>query len=252
MTDELAAFRSGAAFYEVMFDARARLEREGPLLREMLERAPGNRVADLACGTGPHALYLAERGARVTASDLSEEMVAYARAHRPHPRITYTRADMRAVTGGPWDLVLCLGNSLSLLPDFEAVADLLARIRTHLPPGGLFLLQVLNYEAASAQEPRHRVVRRRHGGADVVAVKSLAPEHGHTLLSLAFFAFQEARHTSSAESAVLLHLTRAVLAGAAEKAGLRLAETWGGFDRSAFDPHNSPDLICLLTHAKEN
>lgn len=251
MQDELAAFRGGAAFYEVMFDADARLEREGPLLRDALARAPGNRVADLACGTGPHALYLAGQGAQVAASDLSAEMVTYAREHRAHPNVTYSRADMRDAAGGPWDLALCLGNSMSLLPDRDAVRQLLEHVRGNLAPGGLFLVQVLNYAAAPAQEPRHRVVRKPHAGAQVVAVKSLVPGHGHTLLSLAFFAFQKDQHTSLAESAVLLHLMREDLAAMADAARLRTVAIWGGFDQAPFIAENAPDLICLFERPKE-
>ncbi len=252
MQDALDAFRGGAAFYEVMFDARTRLEREEPLLREALARSPGMRVADLACGTGPHALFMAEQGAHVVASDLSDEMVAYARAHRPHPHIAYTRCDMLDAAGGPWDLALCLGNSLSLLPDHDAVCRFLAHVYGQLAPGGLLLVQVLNYDAAAAKEPRHRVVRKRHQEADVVAVKSLVPEGRHTLLSLAFFAFREHRRISLAESAVLLHVRSDALAEAAAGAGLRLAGTWGGFDQRPFEGDNAPDLICLFQRPEED
>jgi demethylmenaquinone methyltransferase / 2-methoxy-6-polyprenyl-1,4-benzoquinol methylase len=45
--------------------------------------APGDEALDVATGTGDLAVELATRGARVTASDFSEEMLARARAKQP-------------------------------------------------------------------------------------------------------------------------------------------------------------------------
>lgn len=246
--DSLDAFRTCAAYYEILFDSKARLEHEGPLLRYVYDAAPGKRVADLACGTGPHALFFAELGARVTAYDLSPDMIAHARARRPHPSITYVQQDMREVNGGPWDLVLCLGNSLCLLPSHEDAASLFSRVRSQLAPGGLFLTQTLNYAADDAQEARHRVVRKRQNGVDVVAVKNLVPHGDYTLLSLAFYAFSGAERFAVAESAVLVHLDRVDLEHFAAQARLERVELWGGFDRSGFEAAESTDVIGLFRY----
>ncbi|MFO7976971.1 MAG: methyltransferase domain-containing protein [Candidatus Hydrogenedentota bacterium] len=104
------AFGRIAHYYEVLANAERRLYRESPLLRMVLQLAPGNRVLELACGTGLHALWFAEEGAEVTASDLSEAMIAYARQHRPHERIQYLVHDMRTPPHGIWDLAVCLGS----------------------------------------------------------------------------------------------------------------------------------------------
>jgi trans-aconitate methyltransferase len=242
----LRAFRSSAEYYEVLFDSAARLEREGPYLRSALERAPGRRVVDLACGTGPHALFFAEQGAEVTALDLSTEMIAHAAARRPHPAITYRAGDMRRPEGGPWDLAVCLGNSLCLLPTREEAALALGRWREHLAPGGLLLVQILNYAAAPMQEPSHRVVEKTSEQRQVVAVKSLVPHRDQTLLSLSFYAFSGAESVSVAESAVLLHLSREDLETLGDRAGFRTIEIYGGFDRRTYEPETSADLVVLL------
>lgn len=52
---------------------------EEPLVREAIGDANGLSVLDLGCGTGRHALWLAAEGARVTALDFSEGMLAEAR-----------------------------------------------------------------------------------------------------------------------------------------------------------------------------
>ncbi len=68
------AFSTVADYYEVLTNSASRLAKEGPLLLRYLEKAEHQRVLDIACGTGLHALFLAENGAVVTAVDLSLEM----------------------------------------------------------------------------------------------------------------------------------------------------------------------------------
>lgn len=52
---------------------------EEPFVRETLGAVRGLSALDLGCGTGRHALWLAAEGARVTAVDFSEGMLAEAR-----------------------------------------------------------------------------------------------------------------------------------------------------------------------------
>ena len=68
--------------YDVISDPSKRLAHEGGLLLQLLSRAPGNRVLDTACATGAHAHFFAENGAVVTARDINEESIQYARENR--------------------------------------------------------------------------------------------------------------------------------------------------------------------------
>jgi len=240
------AFATTAACYEILSDSDARLEREGPFLRQVLDEAPGRRVVDLACGTGLHAAFFADLGAQVTALDLSTEMVTHARTRRPHPAITYRQGDMRRLCGGPWDVAVCLGNSLSLLPSHRDVEQTLAAVFDALVPGGLFALQLRNCEAAAARHPQHRIEKRQRADTEVVAIKSLVPHRDHALLALAFYAFTPGTCTTASETAVLLHLTGNDVTDMATRAGFHLAGRYGGFDQRPFDASTSPDVVCLL------
>jgi SAM-dependent methyltransferase len=224
------------------------LEREGPFLKDLLAAAPGDRVVDLACGTGLHALFFAEAGARVTALDVSPEMIAHAQARRPHVRIAYGVGDMRTPEGSPWDLAVCLGNSISLLASATDVTRTFAGVHDVLAPGGLFVVQVLNYAASTAEPPRHRVDRKESDGREVVAVKSLVPQGDRTLLSLAFFAVGDTVDSVS-ETAVLRHVDRDELERAATAAGLLVRGTYGSFNGTPYDPAASSDLIAVFEKA---
>src|SRR5262249_32980150 len=68
-------------------------------------REPGSRVLDCACGTGPLAVGLALAGFRVSASDISPEMIERTRA-LADARGVQVRAETRAwadLHGGPYD-----------------------------------------------------------------------------------------------------------------------------------------------------
>ena len=51
-----------APMFDVMTDWNARLDAEGPFLKAMLEEAGAQSVLDAACGSGGHALALAQWG----------------------------------------------------------------------------------------------------------------------------------------------------------------------------------------------
>ena len=56
-----------------------RLQREAPMLEEILGSGPSRRVLDLGCGTGEHSRFLASQGYEVVGVDASASMIASAR-----------------------------------------------------------------------------------------------------------------------------------------------------------------------------
>jgi SAM-dependent methyltransferase len=112
--------------------------------------APGSRVLDCACGTGLLAAGLAARGFAVTASDASPEMVARARALGVAARV----CRWEDLGGGPYDAVLCVGNSLAHARDRHGALAGMARV---LAPGGLLVLTSRNWERERAGGTRLEV-----------------------------------------------------------------------------------------------
>lgn len=82
-----------AATYDVVDNPLIKLE--GPVVRALLGDVTGLRILDLGCGTGRHALSLAERGARVTAMDFSWGMLAKARA-KARSRVEFVVGDLHS------------------------------------------------------------------------------------------------------------------------------------------------------------
>lgn len=71
----------------------------------------GMTVLDAGCGTGSLAIIAAERGAAVTAVDVSATLLDVARKRTPEElqdRIHYSAGDMLAAEGGPFDYVVAM------------------------------------------------------------------------------------------------------------------------------------------------
>ena len=83
---------------------------EEPRVIELLGDVEGLDVADIGCGTGRHALRMARAGARVTALDFSEGMLAKAVEKTGSNRIRFVRHDLERpfpLPDAAFDRVLC-------------------------------------------------------------------------------------------------------------------------------------------------
>jgi ubiquinone/menaquinone biosynthesis C-methylase UbiE len=127
-----------AAHYERSWQAQ--LEPAQTALLEMAGLVPGERVLDVACGTGLVTFRAAEAvgtAGLVTGTDISEEMVAAARklaGARGIANCRFERMDAEVLTfeGGAFDVALCaLG--LMYAPDPERAVAEMHRV---LAPGG--------------------------------------------------------------------------------------------------------------------
>jgi malonyl-CoA O-methyltransferase len=105
---------------------------EEPLVDQLLGRVAGLKVADIGCGTGRHALRLAEAGAEVWGVDFSDGMLERARtkaSNGKHPIqfISHDLARPLPFADGFFDRVVC-GLVLDHIPDLERFFGELKRI----------------------------------------------------------------------------------------------------------------------------
>jgi thioredoxin reductase/SAM-dependent methyltransferase len=125
----------------------------GTLVHEVSELTPG-RALDVGAGEGGDALWLAEQGWTVTASDISPralERIAAA-AERRGLRVERLLADANALTpfeAGRYDLVSAQYAAIPRTPDERAVRNLLAAVA----PGGTLL--VVSHDIAAMRAPGH-------------------------------------------------------------------------------------------------
>ncbi|TDD92566.1 class I SAM-dependent methyltransferase [Actinomadura darangshiensis] len=102
-------------------------------------------VLELAAGPAEHAREFARRGVAATALDLNPRMCAYAAraARRDGVEVEVVEGDMtRFDLGRRFDLVVTMLDSTSHLMTLDAFVAHLRRAAAHLPPGGLYIVEM--------------------------------------------------------------------------------------------------------------
>ena len=114
---------------------------ETPILLSMLPDPRGKSILDIGCGMGQHARQYADMGAgSILGIDISEKMLAYARAHNGGDNIAYLRMAMEDIDAieGRFDLVTS-SLAFDYAEDFEKLArDVYALIKD----GGSFVFSM--------------------------------------------------------------------------------------------------------------
>jgi SAM-dependent methyltransferase len=160
-------------------------------------QAPSDlRVLDVACGTGRHAIALAQRGYSVTGVDLSPAMIERARANAAAAGVdgvSFAVAGFGLLSEhlpdavhppDGFNAVLCLGNSLPHVLTEEALCIALEDMAAVLRPGGLLLVQTRNMDAVMDQRSRWMPLQARREEA-------LVPQTGREWLFVRFYDFNE-------------------------------------------------------------
>jgi SAM-dependent methyltransferase len=146
---------SAPRLYEIAFD----MNRKGEVdflahCFKRYARRPVRRVLDIACGTGPHLIRLAERGYQMVGLDLSPKNIEFLRdrlAAKGYP-IELTVADMTDFRlRRPVDAALCMQDSQGHLLTNEQLLAHLQCVGRSLRRGGLYIFD--RYMASSWTDP---------------------------------------------------------------------------------------------------
>jgi SAM-dependent methyltransferase len=124
----------------------------------MLRPQGGERVLDLACGTGRHSLELVRQGFSVVGCEISPELIAIARqeAEAQGLEATFLEDDLRELDfEGEFDIVLNLNDgAVGYFETDEENHRTFEVISRALKPGGRNLIQVPNVLYARARLPQ--------------------------------------------------------------------------------------------------
>jgi SAM-dependent methyltransferase len=117
------------------------------MILQVLELQPGDRVLDLACGSGDHARRLAKQGLDVLGVDIAPSLIAHCReraAEEGLHTVRFEQGDMRELAyEGEFDAVLLLSGSFGFF-DEPVNLEVLARMARALTPGGRVLIDVFD------------------------------------------------------------------------------------------------------------
>jgi ubiquinone/menaquinone biosynthesis C-methylase UbiE len=195
-----AVYDESAATYVQFVGTEISEATEGPVDRsllaafvELVRSGPGTRVADIGCGPGRVAAFLAEHGVDVVGVDVSLAMLRVARGAHPGIQFEEGRLDELPFHGRSLAGVVCWYSIIYTPP--QALDRGLAELRRVLTSGGYLLLAFQGGSGepvfrADAQGTGLPLTSYRHGlgditgrledaGFEVHATASRAPEFDH-------------------------------------------------------------------------
>ena len=240
-----------SAEYDRFIDWPSRLAAELPFVDRQLQSAGVHRLLDAACGTGMHAIALAQWGYAPVGADLSPGMIERSRANAAAAGVDVQfqvagLGELEAQVGSGFEAVLCLGNSLPHLLTADALALALSDFGACLRPGGLLLLQNRNFDAVLARGERWMEPQARsEGAAEWVFVRFYDFEDdGPLTFNLVTLRRRGAEPwTQQVSSARLRPLLQAELVAALGAAGFVEVACYGNLQGAPFDPLRSSDLV---------
>ena len=213
------------------------------LARAEAEGLQGNRLLDVACGTGFSFIPLLERGWQVTGCDLSPAMIEGARA-KVGDRADLHVADMRELPElGEFDLIWSINSAMNYLLSVEELTATLVGMRRNLAPGGLVLFDLLALKTARTFFVDELPVERE--GKKFLWKGVLTPDEVVPGV-IGGGRLEEEGKSNPADRHRMRHFGEAEVRGAIEVAGLRFRHVLGEKDGELVEDFDEEDQTTAL------
>ncbi len=235
------SFNLIAECYDLLSNPKSRISKESGLYKKLIK--PKQRALDLACGTGPQALFLAEHcEAIVDANDLSSDMIAYAKEHRNHKNINYQIGDMSQKFDGQYQLIICVGNSLNLLPSKDLAYQTIHNSIESLVCGGALVVHIINPQATQNQKVKRLEKQISLANGKISITKVLTPHKTGRNLHITY---KPVSGKIVEEDTELLDITKDELLDMCSVAEVCQLDCYGSLDCQAFT-NESLDILVVL------
>lgn len=253
-------FELDANLYDLLVNWDKRLKNELPFFKDLFGDSNGNKILDVACGSGKHTLEMAKMGHRVLGIDADPTMIDLAQAFSSQsPKLANQvefavnsfedlMTDSSAVSG-PFNFIICIGNSLSLLPAQDTLNRTITAFYDRLATGGTLIAQIVNYE------PRKDILhwagpllRRSNNSGRIFYFIKLFDKIDISALRMTIAVLHQDqanqwRSTFSESDLQIFH--SAGFTKALEVAGFTSWEFYGNYQKEAFLSDKSTDLIVV-------
>ena len=250
--------------YDRFVDWPGRLAFELPFLITQIEKSVETqnfaslhkhvRVLDAACGTGWHAIALAQRGYHSAGADLSAPMIVAARRNAAEAGVgvRFEAAGFGHLAEtfgeGAFEAVLCLGNSLPhLLTPADTQAALVDFARC-LAPGGVLVVQNRNFD--QVMEKRQRWMEpqsHREGEAEWLFLRfyDFDPDGLITFNILSLQRVGDAPWKQTVHTTRLRPIRKDEMMGALGEAGFGEVEAYGSLGGEGFEAKSSGNMVLV-------
>jgi len=233
-----------SAGYDRMTSFEQRFAREEPSLTRLVETYGIRTALDAGTGTGFLALVLAKLGITVTAVDISSAMIDQLGVNARRLGVTVHALvgafrDIPDLVRVPQDAVFSLGNTLAHSPSRQDLLVTLESFHRVLRPGGMLIVQLLNYD---------RILQTREKVQNVREVDGTRYTRWYEYEGerIRFHITREpvgSKTAGETRTVVLRPVMHDELAAVLEEAALHDAAFFGGMAMEPYDPQLSKDCV---------
>jgi 2-polyprenyl-3-methyl-5-hydroxy-6-metoxy-1,4-benzoquinol methylase len=235
-------------FYKIVHFWGIPTETEVAFLAGYLDKS-SNKVLDLACGGGRHAIELAAKGHNVTGIEIGlfPLEVAKNESKKRHLDISFIHGDMLKMNlGGPFDLAFFICNQISHLSP-EDCRRLFRNVAPALSRNGIFIVHLVRFSEEDKSSFVHWYLEKEPfymKNRSVVHREQYYFANERTKL-IRDFAVDTITRENRLFGVSEKNYTQSELQECASQAGLVLKESFGDYDKSPLD-ENSPQKIFVF------
>jgi SAM-dependent methyltransferase len=212
------------------------------LAREQAQRL-GKPVLEIGCGTGRVLLPIAKSGVECVGLDPSPAMLDVFRKKEPPANLTLVSGDAQTFDFLPKQFALIIA-AFRVFQHFLSVEEqltVLANVRRHLAPGGVFAFDLFEPDlarVAAAHEPEKEDVRTQDGDVETRRIVSVDRDHVTQVMNVVFRheRWQSDRKIGEEISSTAMRwFYRFEVEHLLARAGFEVAALYGGFARQPYD-----------------
>lgn len=198
-----------------------------------------DKILDLACGKGRHAIYLNAKGFDVEACDLSPESIVFAKKFE-NEKLIFFEHDMRQnLTSNKYNFVLNLFTSFGYFEDIEDNLKTLQSVNQSLKTGGKLVIDFFNADfiLKNLKENEKKVIDETVFLITKKVINNIIYKRIEFEAENKFFTFTEkvqALKKTDFEDLLL-------------KSGFKIEQTFGNYVLEKFDSETSERLILICS-----
>ena len=224
----------GRDYVQALVPSLTNSVKEAEFAASTLDMKASDKVLDLCCGQGRHAVLLAAKGIAVTGQDQSAEYLEDARkaAVNDGVDLPLVHSDMRDIPfGSKFDYVINMFTSFGYFDSEDDDRKVLKEIAKALKPGGQTMIDLLNRDWVIANnEPSER--RVNEDGTVVLERRSLNLESNRNEVSFTIIDPDGNQRESYGHRIRLYTLEE--IAEMMRSVGLEFQRAFGGFDSEPY------------------
>jgi glycine/sarcosine N-methyltransferase len=231
--------------YDEMTNLDSRMDNIRSFIDRIKTRYELTSAVDVACGIGRHAVVMSQMGIRAVGADMSAAMLQKAQAFAKQAGVQtqWINCPMQELSQHikeKFDIVLCLGNSLPHILSQDDLDKTISGFAQILRPGGILLIQLLNYHRILKDKKRIVAVTRNNNN-EYIRFYDFLPELLQFNLLRIKWEGTKSKHILS--STILFPYAFAILQRVLQEHKFSTINTYSDLDFNRFDEDNSPNLV---------